>query len=125
MKRLICTLALAATAILLAQPMVAQEQGVTKQMIDAGKPLFSSRGLCNACHGPEGKGIPNLGADLTDDEWLHSDGSYEGILSTITEGVSPDKSSTGTVMPPKGGSSLSDEQLKAVAAYVWSLTNES
>lgn len=102
----------------------AQDEAVTKAMVDEGASLFSGRGLCNACHGPQGKGIPNLGADLTDDEWLHSDGSFAGILETIVKGVSPDKSSTGTVMPPKGGSSLSDEQLKAVAAYVWSFANE-
>ncbi|MDH3455423.1 MAG: c-type cytochrome [Gemmatimonadota bacterium] len=102
----------------------AQEQPVTKAMIDQGASLFAERGLCYACHGPEGKGIPNLGVDLTDDEWLHSDGSFEGVLETIMQGVSPDRSSSGTMMPPKGGSSLSNDQIKAVAAYVWSLTNK-
>ncbi len=79
--------------------------------------------MCGACHGASAQGIPNLGADLTDDEWLHSDGSLEGILKSIVDGVSSDESSSGTVMPPKGGSALSDEQLEAVAAYVWSLSN--
>jgi hypothetical protein len=27
--------------------------------------------------------VPNLGADLTDDEWTHSDGGYEGIVKTV------------------------------------------
>jgi cytochrome c oxidase cbb3-type subunit 3 len=113
-----------AMAGMTAGSILAQEPPVTKAMIEEGASYFAGRGLCHACHGPEGKGIPNLGADLTDDEWLHSDGSFEGILKTIMTGVSQDKSSTGTVMPPKGGSSLSNDQLKAVTAYVWSFTNK-
>ena len=99
-------------------------QDVAKETVDEGASLFKGLGLCHACHGPEAKGIPNLGANLTDDEWLHSDGSLEGILETIKQGVTGDKSSTGTLMPPKGGSSLSDAQLTAVATYVWSLSNK-
>jgi len=97
--------------------------GVTKQMIDEGGKLFKGQGLCHACHGQDAKGMPGLGANLTDTKWLHSDGSYEGIVKTIMSGVPGDKSSNGSVMPPKGGSSLSDEQVKAVAAYVWSLSH--
>lgn len=98
--------------------------GVTAQMIAEGASLFKGQGICVVCHGPEAKGIPNLGADLTDEEWVHGDGSYEGTLETITKGVAPDKSTTGAAMPPKGGSSLKEDQLKAVAAYVWSLSRQ-
>lgn len=97
--------------------------GVTQAMIENGGEIFRGEGLCHACHGQQGKGIPNLGADLTDDEWLHSDGSLDGIIATITQGVSGDESTVGTTMPPKGGSSISDEKIKAVAAYVWSLSH--
>jgi len=114
------TLVLAAPA---AQAQEALPEGMTQEMVAQGKTLFQGAGICAACHGPEGKGVPNLGADLSDDEWLHSDGSWTGIAETILKGVSADKSSTGSVMPPKGGSSLSDEQVRAVAAYVWSLSN--
>lgn len=96
--------------------------GVTAQMITQGASLFKGQGICAVCHGPEAMGIPNLGADLTDEEWIHGDGSYEATLETITKGVAPDKSTTGAAMPPKGGSSLNSDQLKAVAAYVWSLS---
>lgn len=98
--------------------------GVTQEMITEGKSLFNGLGLCMACHGTDAKGIPNLGADLTDEEWQHGDGSFENILKTIAEGVTAEKSSSGTVMPPKGGSTLSDAQLKAVAAYAWSLSRK-
>ncbi len=96
-------------------------EGVTAKMVSDGSTLFSGQGICVACHGPQGKGIPNLGTDLTDAEWTHSDGSYSGILETIRQGVTADKSTSGVAMPPKGGSNLNDDQLKAVAAYVWSL----
>jgi mono/diheme cytochrome c family protein len=98
-------------------------EGVTKEMIQEGGTIYSGAGLCHACHGQEGKGIPNLGADLSDDDWIHSDGSLDGIITTISNGVSGDESTVGTTMPPKGGSAISDEQVKAVAAYVWSLSH--
>lgn len=98
-------------------------EGVTPEMIAQGKTIFTGPGICATCHGPEGKGVPNLGADLTDGEWLHNDGSYAAIVETITAGVPAEKSSTGTPMPPKGGSTITDEQVKAAAAYVWSLSH--
>jgi mono/diheme cytochrome c family protein len=98
--------------------------GVTAKMISDGAPLFQGAGLCTVCHGQDAKGMPNLGANLTDTKWLHSDGSYDGIVKTIMAGVPGDKSTTGATMPPKGGSSLTDAQVKAVAAYVWSLSHK-
>ena len=98
-------------------------EGVTPEMVDQGRQIFQGAGLCHACHGQDGKGLPGLGANLTDDEWLHSDGSLDGIANTVTNGVSAEESSTGTPMQPKGGSSISDEQVKAVAAYVYTLSH--
>jgi mono/diheme cytochrome c family protein len=98
--------------------------GVTPQMIKDGQGLFQGAGLCTACHGPDAKGLPSLGADLTDTEWLHSKGTYDDIVKQIMTGVTADKSTSGTVMPPKGGSGLTDAQVKAVAAYVWSLSHK-
>ncbi|MFQ6045257.1 MAG: c-type cytochrome [Gemmatimonadales bacterium] len=121
--RILHAAAVAAALGVLATAARAQElpEGVTEAMIKEGATLFSGAGICAACHGPDAKGIPNLGGDLTDQEWVHSDGSFEGIVKSILEGVSADKSTTGTVMPPKGGSQLNESQVKAVAAYVWSL----
>lgn len=107
-------------AILAAQEEAVPE-GVTEDMIREGQRIFSGAGICTACHGPAARGIPNLGANLTDDEWLHSDGSYAGIVRTVREGVPADRSSTGSVMPPKGGSAINDDAVAKVAAYVWSL----
>jgi mono/diheme cytochrome c family protein len=96
-------------------------EGVTKEMIAQGKTVYAGAGICSSCHGPAGKGVPSLGADLTDAEWVHSDGSYDGIVKTIMEGVTAQASTSGVPMPAKGGTGISDDDVKAVAAYVWTL----
>ncbi|HET9512437.1 MAG TPA: cytochrome c [Gemmatimonadales bacterium] len=117
------------TALLLAAPGVAPAQsadslppGVTKEMVAKGKSIFTGTGLCLACHGMEGKG--GIGPDLTDQTWLHGDGSYEAIVKLITTGVATEESKTGQIMPPKGGSTISPDDIKLVAAYVWKLSRK-
>jgi cbb3-type cytochrome c oxidase subunit III len=97
-------------------------EGVTKETIAKGKAVYEGPGICSSCHGPAGKGIPSLGANLTDSEWLHSDGSYAGITKTVMEGVTAQASSSGVPMPAKAGTNISDDDVKAVAAYVWTLS---
>lgn len=119
----VAVLALAAGTLAAQQQTSSLPPGVTAQMVKEGETLFKGAGLCAACHGPDGKGVPNLGANLTDQQWLHSKGTYDDIVKQIMTGVTADKSTTGTVMPPKGGSNLTDAQVKAVAAYVWTLSH--
>lgn len=97
-------------------------EGVTMAMVEDGNSIFAGRGICTTCHGRDATGMPSLGSDLTDEEWIHSDGSYEGIVQTIMDGVTVSASTVGTPMPPKGGAAISDDQVKAVAAYVWTLS---
>ncbi|HEX9893986.1 MAG TPA: c-type cytochrome [Gemmatimonadales bacterium] len=94
--------------------------GVTREMVTKGKSVFGGAGLCLACHGPDGKG--SIGPDLTDREWLHGDGSYGALVKLITTGVDQKQSKTGQMMPPKGGSAINEADLRAVTAYVWSLS---
>ena len=93
--------------------------GVTAAAIAKGDTIFHKTGMCYACHGTNAEGT--VGPNLTDGEWLHGDGSYDMIVATVTSGVPLEKSTKGIAMPPKGGSSISDEEVKAVAAYVYSL----
>src|SRR5512139_1153097 len=77
-----------------------------------GKEKFAA---CAACHGPEGKGNPALGAvDLTNKLWL-----YGGTVATISETITKGRSG---VMPAWKGS-LTDAETHLVAAYVYSLAN--
>lgn len=94
--------------------------GVTTEMVVRGKAVFLGAGLCLACHGPEAKG--GIGPDLTDSVWLHGDGGFDSLVKVITDGVSLEVSETGQLMPPKGGGAIRDEDVRAVAAYVWTLS---
>jgi cytochrome c oxidase cbb3-type subunit 3 len=64
-------------------PEASRTAGMTAQ-IEAGRGTFKT--LCAACHGPDGKGNPTIGApNLTDSVWLHG-GEIEDIRETITHG---------------------------------------
>jgi mono/diheme cytochrome c family protein len=95
--------------------------GVTAEMVAEGNTLFHGAGICFTCHGQNGTGVTGLGPALNDGEWLHSDGSYEAIVNQIMNGVTATASKSGVAMPAKGGSAITDDQVKAVAAYVYSL----
>ena len=77
-------------------------------------------GTCVGCHGADARGT-GLGSDLAGARFVWSDGSYASILRLIEDGVPNPKEHTG-VMPPRGGAQLSDEQVRAVAAYVYALS---
>ena len=119
---------LTAAIILLASGTIAAQEapplpgGVTPAMIATGETLYKSIGLCFACHGPDGAGIPGVGVNLTDEEWVHTDGDFQSLVQRILDGIGPGESKSGVIMPPRGGSQISDEQAKAIAGYVWSLS---
>jgi glucose/arabinose dehydrogenase/mono/diheme cytochrome c family protein len=98
--------------------------GATKEMIALGDRIYHGEvggATCTGCHGANAKGTP-LGPDLTDTQWLWSDGSYAAIAKTITTGV-PQPKQYRSPMPPMGGAELSSDQVSAVAAYIWGLSH--
>jgi len=97
-------------------------EGVTPEMVARGKEIFAGAGICYTCHGPEGQGGP-LAPSLQDEEWINIDGSYEAIVNTVTTGVAQPKQFPG-IMLPKAGTNISDEDVRAVAAYVWTLSHK-
>ena len=81
------------------------------KLAEAGKAKFT---VCAACHGPEAKGNPQLGApNLTDKVWL-----YGGSLATISETI--DKGRANRM--PAHKDFLGPERSKILAAYVWGLS---
>ncbi len=118
-------LALGLAVVILCQAGTAEAQGlpagVTQAMVDKGNEVYHKTGLCYACHGQDGKGL--VGPNLTDDVWLHSKGGFEELVAQIAKGVTKEESKSGVPMPAKGGSSISDDDVKAVAAYVYSLSH--
>lgn len=75
---------------------------------------------CATCHGPDGKGRPNLGKDLTTSQLLQGQ-SDQVLLAFIKQGRMPNEpeNTTGVPMPPKGGNpALTDEQILDIIAYI-------
>jgi glucose/arabinose dehydrogenase/mono/diheme cytochrome c family protein len=98
--------------------------GATREMVVLGNRIYHGEvggASCIGCHGDHGQGSP-LGPDLTGKKWLWSDGSFAGIAKTITDGV-PQPKVYRSPMPPMGGAQLTDDQVKALAAYVWAISH--
>jgi mono/diheme cytochrome c family protein len=95
--------------------------GVTEAMVAEGKTIFEGAGLCSSCHQVDGTGGP-LAPNLTDDEWLNiTSRNYDEMVALVTSGVATPKQFPGA-MPAKGGSAITDEQVRSVAAYVYTLS---
>ncbi|HEV7365442.1 MAG TPA: c-type cytochrome [Gemmatimonadales bacterium] len=95
---------------------------VSPELIAQGDKIFHGAGNCYACHGGNAEGL--VGPNLTDAEWIHSKGTLDDITAQVIHGVTKEESKSGIVMPPKGGSTISDDDVKAVAAYVYSLSHK-
>ena len=103
-------------------PAPAPTTALSPELIAQGDKVFHGAGNCYACHGGNAEGL--VGPNLTDAEWIHSKGTLEDITNQVIHGVPKEESKSGIVMPPKGGGTLSDEDVKAVAAYVYSLSHK-
>ncbi len=92
--------------------------------VGLGERIFHGKeadGTCFACHGRDARGTA-LGPSLRDNYWFDTDGSEAGILEIVRDGV-PEPKEHGIIMPAMGGVPLTDEQIQAVAAYVYSLSH--
>lgn len=83
-----------------------------------GKASFSM--TCAACHGPEGKGVKNLGKDMTVSTFIAGKSDDE-LMAFIKTGrpVDDPLNTTGVLMPPKGGNpAMKDEELLNIIAFI-------
>jgi len=89
--------------------------GMTADPIRVARGKEKFQQLCVACHGPEGKGNPQLGApNLTDKTWLYG-GGEPTIIETITNGRN-------NVMPA-WKDRLGDAKVHMLTAFIWGLSN--
>jgi mono/diheme cytochrome c family protein len=105
----------------------AKPAAVTPANIALGDSLFNNGGCFN-CHGKGGIGAANAPA-LNGQKWLQlSTGSFDEIVGIIVSGVPVDKIKDPThkrAMGARGGRmALTDPQIQAVAAYVYTLTHK-
>ena len=81
--------------------------------LEAGKKVIQTN--CVACHGPEGKGNPMLGApNLTDDIWLYGSSMLQ-VQHTLRYGRNGN-------MPAQAH--LGEDKIHMLTAYVYSLSQE-
>jgi mono/diheme cytochrome c family protein len=93
------------------------------QLVALGDSVFSGKipgGICYTCHAMDAKGT-QLAPDLTDQQWINSDGSIASIANVVRDGVLQPKQFPAP-MPPFGAI-LTDVQIRGVAAYVYALSH--
>lgn len=86
---------------------------------DAGKAQLGKAkfAACASCHGEDGKGNQAMGApNLADNIWL-----YGSSIDAISEGINKGRKN---LMPAYKGL-IDEDKLHILAAYVWSLSNNS
>ena len=91
------------------------------ELIAEGEGYYQS--TCAACHGPEGKGIENLGKTLIGSVFV-TENDDAALLDYIKvgRGVDDPLNTTGIAMPPKGGNpALADDQINAIIAFMRSI----
>jgi mono/diheme cytochrome c family protein len=121
---------LALTLLLAPLPLAAQEPvvplpkatQVNDSAIARGRDVFHGAGNCAACHGVAGVGTDS-GPPLAQGVWMHGPDTFEGILERVVHGVPKAYSTRGLAMPMRGWNTLSDQEARDVAAYVWSISH--
>lgn len=97
------------------------DEALMQTVRGTGRQLFGDN--CAACHGRDGLGRAGY-PDLTDDDWLWG-GGPELIEQTLRYGINTAHPDTRIAQMPAFGRDgmLEREQVRSVAAYVYSLSN--
>lgn len=94
--------------------------GVTQAMVDQGQESFGT--VCAGCHGQGGTGSTSA-PPLNDRAWLNIGGQYPEIVALINSGV-PNPKQYPAPMPPRGGGSFDEAQVRSIAAYVYAISQQ-
>jgi disulfide bond formation protein DsbB len=89
---------------------------------EKGKTVFE--GTCTSCHGPDAKGLPGLGKDMTTSTFIKSQ-TDDQLLDFMKKGrpASDPANTTKVDMPVKGGNpALTDQDLYDIIAYIRTLS---
>ncbi|MBK8136316.1 MAG: c-type cytochrome [Chloroflexi bacterium] len=90
-------------------------------VVARGESLFIS---CVACHGPDARGLPNLGKDLIASEFVAAQ-TDDALVQFIITGrpIWDALNTSGIDMPGKGGNpAMTTEDIQAIVAYIRSLS---
>jgi len=93
---------------------LSNRKDVNADLAAKGKEKFA---ICSGCHGADGKGMAAMGApNLTDEIWLYG-GSRDTVIQSISKGRAG--------IMPAHGEFLGDAKVHLLAAYVYSLSQQS
>lgn len=100
---------------------VLADEALMQAVRDAGSQLYGDN--CAACHGRDAQGAAGY-PDLTDDDWLWG-GGPEAIEQTLRVGINTAHAESRIAQMPAFGRDqmLDRDQVRQVAAYVYSLSN--
>lgn len=90
----------------------------------AGQQAYQT--TCVSCHGQDAQGMPHLGVDLVNSDFVRSASDAE-LITLIQTGrsLTDPANRTDITMPPRGGNaSLTDAQIAAIVVYLRALTGE-
>lgn len=92
----------------------------TEPQGDAIKGQEAFAKTCVSCHGPDAKGMPGLGKDLTTSEFVRSLSNLQLVEFIKTGRPASDPANTqGVDMPPRGGNpALTDQDILNIVAYL-------
>ena len=96
---------------------VESERAITPAMVRAGLRIY--RVNCAFCHGRDAEGS-KAAPRLRNADWIDADGSYGSIIRVVINGV-PHPRAFPSPMLPYGGERMTLNEVRAVAAYVYSL----
>jgi len=82
--------------------------------LDEGREVYRGAGGCIGCHGPNLEGGV-LAPNLEDGNWRTIDGSLQGILDVVRNGIA------NSAMPAYSGG-ITDSMAVSVAGYVWAVS---
>ena len=98
-----------------------ENTGYDPAVVEQGQQLFT---LCSACHGPDARGLPNLGKDLVESEFVAAQ-TDDALVQFIITGrpIWDPLNTTGLDMPGKGGNpAMTSEEIQAIVAYLRTLS---
>ena len=98
-------------------------QEVNEASIAAGRNLFHGTGACSSCHGERGVGTPD-GPSLTSGGWELGDGTFDWLVHMTQHAGWGTRGRGDDPRAMRGPTGLDQEQVRQVAAYVWSISRE-
>ena len=97
--------------------LAALPDGATIETLREGRNQY---GVCAVCHGADAEGT-QLGPPFRGAEWIHSDGTVEGIEQVVRSGVDQPRNFP-VPMPPMGGGAFDVDEIRALSTYVFALS---